>query len=458
MFKRLTRSTIAMFAMALTLIMPVAPAAAQAAGVVTPAVGTHPHAVATVSHKRVNHALRFSCQDRQLDDPTGIACLSPQSVRAAYGVDSLLNRGTTGEGRTIVIIDAFQNPFIRTDLALFDAAFDLPGTRLNIIAPDGLTPFDINDGNQVGWSAEIALDVQWAHAIAPGATIDLVLAKSNNDADINSATKFAVDHNLGDTISQSFGEAESCVSPADAAAQHRIFRRATSRKITLFASSGDQGAAQPNCDGTSFIKSASSPATDPLVTAVGGTNLVADTTSGAYISERAWSDRFSGCFPTNQFGCSGGGFSDAFRRPGFQSHAVRSRGRGVPDVAYNAGVDAGVLAHWGVGNILNGFAADNPNIFFIFGGTSAGSPQWAGLAALADQTGHHRIGSINDDLYKIGRSQRQSSAAFHDITTGNNNFDTITGFQARVGWDAVTGLGSPKANNLVPMLAHSGRD
>ena len=68
--------------------------------------------------------------------------------------------------------------------------------------------------------------------------------------------------------------------------------------------------------------------------------------------------------------------------------------------------------------------------------------------------GHERIGNINEELYKIGRSGRQSAAAFHDVTSGNNNFDTITGFQAGVGWDAVTGLGSPKANNLVPMLAH----
>jgi subtilase family serine protease len=117
-------------------------------------------------------------------------------------------------------------------------------------------------------------------------------------------------------------------------------------------------------------------------------------------------------------------------------------------------VDAGVLAHWGVGNILNGLAADNPAVFFIFGGTSAGSPQWAGLAALADQMGHHRVGSINQHLYSIGHSRRLNGAAFHDITTGNNNFGAITGFQAGIGWDAVTGLGSPKANNLVPMLAH----
>ncbi len=117
---------------------------------------------------------------------------SPQSIRAAYGVDSILAGGTDGTARTIVIVDAFSNPYIASDLSMFDATFGLPDPTLDIIAPDGLTLFDINDGNQVGWSGEISLDVEWAHAIAPGATIDLVLGKSNQDSDLNSATKYAV--------------------------------------------------------------------------------------------------------------------------------------------------------------------------------------------------------------------------------------------------------------------------
>jgi len=452
MFKRLTRSTLATIALASALAMPLAPAAAQASGFLTPAIGTHPHAVLVKKPKTVNHAAHFACQDRQIDTANGaIACRTPAQIQAAYGVDALLARGIMGSGRTIVIVDAFQNPEIRTDLAQFNAAFDLPDATLNIIAPDGLTPFDINDANQVGWSGEIALDVQWAHAIAPMATIDLVLAKSNNDADINSATRFAVDNNLGDVISQSFGEAESCANPADIAALSRIYKRADSRKITLFASSGDQGAAQPSCDGSSFIKSASWPAVDPSNTGVGGTNLIVNPATGAYQGERAWSDQFSGCFPPDQFGCSGGGFSAVFRRPGFQASTIKSRGRAVPDVAYNGGVDGGVLTHWGVGLETLGLPPDAP-LFFVFGGTSAGSPQWAGLTALADQLGHHRIGNINQELYQIARG-KNGAAAFHDVTTGNNNFDLVTGFQAGVGWDAVTGLGSPRANVLVPLLA-----
>ena len=120
---------------------------------------------------------------------------------------------------------------------------------------------------------EISLDVVWAHAIAPGANITLVLAKSDADADILSATKYAVDNHLGDVISQSFGENESCMDPSLLAQQHQVFADATMKNITIFASSGDEGAAQGTCDGSSLVQAASTPASDPLVTAVGGTEL-----------------------------------------------------------------------------------------------------------------------------------------------------------------------------------------
>ena len=149
----------------------------------------------------------------------------------------------------------------------------LPEHDLQVVAPDGVPAFDINDDNQVGWSAEISLDVQWAHAVAPGATILLVEAKSNEDTDILSATKYAVDHNLGDVISQSFGENESCVDPNLLKAQHAVFQAANAKGITLIASAGDSGAAELNCDGTNYLQAASSPASDPLVLGVGGTQL-----------------------------------------------------------------------------------------------------------------------------------------------------------------------------------------
>ncbi len=349
--------------------------------------------------------------------------------------------GPNGAGRTIAIVDAFQSPTIASDLATFNTVFGLSSPKLNIIAPDGLTPFDQNDGNQVGWAGEITLDVEYAHAIAPAATIDLVLAKSNNDADIFSAQKFVVDHNLGDTLSQSFGEAEQCMDPTINAATHQLFKKAAAEGITVFASSGDQGSAQPTCDGTSFMKAVSTPASDPLVTGVGGTILDANGVTGAYNNEVVWNE------PT--FGAAGGGgFSTMFKKPAFQRGTVQGAARGVPDISYNAAIIGGVLAVWST-------SGQGANLVFQFGGTSAGSPQWAGLAALADQFGHHRVGDINNALYQLGRTPL-SSHLFHDITVGDNTFHgpvTVPGFSATKGWDAASGIGSPKADVLVPVLA-----
>jgi subtilase family serine protease len=411
----------------------------------------------------------FGCQT----DPTAaLVCYSPEQIQKAYGIDKLQGRGVTGAGRTIVIIDAFQNPTMASDLAAFDSTFGLPDPTLNIIAPDGLTPFDPTNADMVGWAGEIALDVQWSHAVAPGAKIDLVLSKSDQDADILSATQYAVDHNLGDVISQSFGENENCVDPTIFKAQHAMFASAVAKGITLFASSGDEGAALPTCDGSSWVQAASSPADDPFVTGVGGTELIAapacrDATTlneipcarpakpaGTYESETALNEP-AGEFTEGNFS-TGGGFSDLFKRPDFQDgiHGISRSTRGVPDVAYTGAIGHGVLASCGA------CAGISTPVFFVFGGTSVGSPQWAGLTALADQLGHHRVGDINPALYALGRLG--SALTVHDVKKGNNTvteFDAtdspvdVAGFNAGPGWDATTGLGTPRADVLVPYLA-----
>jgi len=232
-------------------------------------VSVNPHRVP--AGKANGHV--FGCQTQTT--PGGIVCYSPEQIQNAYNITPLLKAGITGKGKTIVIIDAFQNPAMADDLAAFDAAFGLPAPNFTQVAPDGLTPFDDTDANQVGWAGEITLDVQWSHAVAPGANIVLVLAKSNQDADILSATKYAVDHRLGDVISQSFGENENCVDPKLLKDEHTVFANATRKHMTIFASSGDQGAAQQTCDGNSWTQVASSPASDTLVTGVGGTELLA---------------------------------------------------------------------------------------------------------------------------------------------------------------------------------------
>jgi subtilase family serine protease len=412
-------------------------------------------------------AAKFGCQ---MDHgPTAIRCNSPQMIYQSYGINDLLNHGITGKGHAIVIIDAFQNPLVTTDLQAFDTTFGLPAPVFNQIAPDGLTPFNPTDPAQVNFAGEITLDVQWAHAIAPAARIDLVLAKTDSDADILSATEFAINHNLGDVISQSFGENESCVDPALLKRGHADFVKATREHITLLASSGDEGAAFPTCGGLSWTQAVSTPASDPLVTAVGATELhntpdvaspgIANPPAGTYENEIALNQtnipinlRLPGNFST------GGGFSTLYHRPEYQEDVATQQGnhRGMPDIAFTGGINFGVLTACSI--CLPG----QPTVpFVVFGGTSVGSPNWAGLIALANQLAGHRLGFINASLYRISENDRLARAAFHDITIGNNtvtepdangNPVNVQGFNALPGWDATTGLGTPKANALLPIL------
>lgn len=401
----------------------------------------------------------FGCQTRPMDGSAGPRCYQAAQIQNAYNITPLLNRGINGTGRTIVIVDAYGSPTMAADLHDFDVAMGLPDPSFTQIAPAGAPPaFDPSSDNQIGWGVETSLDVEWAHATAPGAKIVLALAKSNEDADILATTKAVIDGNVGDVVSQSFGEAEACMDPALLAEQHALFASAVAKGITLIASSGDSGASQPVCDpnSTAALKAASTPASDPNVTGVGGTTLYADTTTGAYQRETTWTEPF-GCNPpavdSSDVNCSGGGFSSIYARPSYQSAMQKNPARGVPDVAYNAGSSGGVLVHIGFYLQLLGYGADDP-IFFIVGGTSAGTPQWAGLVADADQLGGHRMGNINPALYSIAQGKKQYAAALHDITVGTNDVAEIGGgYTAGPGWDAVTGLGSPNAANLLPLLA-----
>jgi subtilase family serine protease len=333
----------------------------------------------------------------------------PAQLRAAYNVPSDI----TGAGRTVVIIAAFQSPAVGTDLAAFDPSCGLPDAAKclsTMTTPDGSTPFSPSQGP---WFIEESTDVEWAHAIAPGAHLILVEAKTSDDPDILSATKFAIDNNLGDVISMSFSEAESCPSAAFLADEHAAFERATDKGITLVAASGNHGGLQRDCNG-SLVTAVGTPASDPLVTAVGGTDLTIDSSTDAYGSEAAWSG-------------SGGGFSSVYGRPSYQAPFNKDKARGVPDVAWHASPAHPTLI------IANG--KPRP-----MAGTSVATAEWAGVVALADQAAGHRLGSLNELLYHAAKSNGESDR-FHDISSGKR------------AWDAVTGLGTPDVANLVSWIA-----
>lgn len=411
----------------------------------------------------------FTCQLAGLSP--GVTCYDPYQIRHAYGIDALINAGLTGKGKTIVIVDAYQSPNIALQLNTFDSFYGLSGLNglgnpadpslgtFTQVAPDGLTPFVPGDPNMTGWAEEISLDVLWAHAMAPGANIVLVLAKSNQDPDILSATAYAVDHHLGNVISQSFGENESCVDPKLLAQEHLLFSKATLRGITLLASAGDSGSGQADCDNPDrLVRAVSSPASDPLVTAVGGTELHAarycltqagcDPTQnpapGTYQGEVVWNEFADG------FGGTGGGFSALVSQPFYQDALIRNKQRGVPDVSYSAAVLHGLLTYLNIPGLTSADGA-----YYLFGGTSAGSPQWAALIAIADQKTVYNLGFVNAGLYRIGQFRNHYSASFFDVTTGNNAVPAssgqpaIPGFSAGPGWDAATGLGSPNADQMV---------
>lgn len=420
-------------------------------------------ASATADHPAYN--LRV-CQVLNYPKVRG-SCYDPYQMRTAYGITPLIHNGYDGTGKSIDIIDAYNLSTLNIDVNGFDSYYGLPGTPsdqtagptfLHVYRPEGTVAND-----DYGWGGEIALDVQWAHAIAPGATVNLIEAKSNSDADLANALKWAVDRKIGDVVSMSFGENESCLSKTDANRWSEVLKAASVKDMTIFASSADQGAAQSTCDGTGWVKAVSSPANSPLVTAVGGTQLNAGgacfaafscTASsypysfGQYIGETAWNEDLGDSWST------GGGFSQIFGRPFFQDGTVSSAGRAMPDIAYNAGIYSGVLVEY-LGQQ-----------FYRFGGTSAGSPQWAAITAIMDQKTGHDLGQINPALYRLGNpaSANYCAACFQDVTTGNNtvhetNADgttaNITGYNAGSGWDATTGFGSPNVANLSTALPNA---
>jgi len=377
----------------------------------------------------------------------GLACYTPALIRKAYDIPA----GWTGKGQRIVIVDAYGSPTVRQDLDVFSQTFGLPKADLNVYYPGGAPQTSTaHKGQPLGWAGETSLDVQWAHAIAPDATINLVVAPNNYGNALNVAVKYAVDHDLGDVLSMSYGADEAAIKGKGNNLQlqqsHANFAAAAAKGISLVASSGDDGASN---GGPALA--AGYPASDPLVTAVGGTNLFASDT-GAYEGETVWGDQAS-CAVHEPFGCTlgpigatGGAPSTIFPAPAYQAAVNGNPMRTTSDVSYNASVYTSVFVYVGFN------ANPDDNGFYFYGGTSSGSPQWAAIGALADQQAGHRLGQLNPALYAIGAGATHA-LAFHDVTSGNNAWDG-PGLDAKAGYDDPTGLGSPDVSNLVGQLVH----
>jgi|GEM_PF-1078092 len=329
---------------------------------------------------------------------------TPSEIRQAYGISSLTGNGA---GQTIAIVDAYDNPNVWSNLQAFDAKYGLSDPTFVKVNQKGSTtslPTKNSD-----WGLEIALDVEWAHAVAPGAKIVLVEANSDSLSNLLTAVKYA--SSVASVVSISWGASEF-----SSETQYDSYFSTTG--VTYVVSSGDTG-------GMTIW-----PAVSPKVVSVGGTTLKISSSGSnvySYTSETGWSG-------------SGGGYSQYEKEPTWQ-YTVQSTGRrSTPDVSYDANSSTGFAVY-----DTYGYSG-----WLVVGGTSAGAPQWAGIFAIVNQgRGAKAIANAASDLYALDTTTYYSTD-FYDVTSGSAGR-----YKAGTGYDLVTGLGSPKASSLVSMLIAS---
>ncbi len=371
-----------------------------------------------------------SDQAASLGSPTTISgsivptCYSPQQIEQAYGLNQIpLN----GAGQTIAIVAAFADPDITNDLIQFDAywrglGYKLPDPpSLRVVGQSGGAPPPITDptGN---WELEQSADVELAHAIAPGANILLVEANTASSPDLFAAVNYARNQPGVSVVSMSWGQPQSA---GESTYDGILTTPAGHTGITFVAGSGDSSYA-------------AYPAASPKVLGVGGTILYLNS-SGNYGSEDAWSGSGGGpsltgeLQPSYQKGVVPASMSTVYSIAG-SSESVRT----IPDVSYNAGSTVAVYDSFDT--------TGGP--WIGFGGTSAGTPQWAALIALADQgRAQEGMASLDGASQTLPLLYHLPSSAFHDITLGSN-----AEYSAGPGYDLVTGLGSPVGNQVVAGL------
>jgi len=372
--------------------------------------------------------------------------LSPAQLRMAYDLGPLLRDGIDGKGQTIVIVDPFGTPAIYRDLAVFDKQFGLPAPpSLRVIQPAGPVPPYRRTVSRSLSAGETILDVEAAHVMAPGASILLAeTPAAENEGrsgfpQIVTAEEYVIRHHLGGVISQSFGATEQTFRSGSALRQLRgayLLAARPGYQVTVLAATGDVGAAGMTYGMNSYFRTPAVdwPASDPLVTAVGGTQLDLTRAGTSRRPDVAWND-------------GGGGRSAVFARPAYQDGVagIAGQDRGIPDVSMDASCASGMDVY---GN--DGGSAADPAAWSVACGTSLATPLFAGIVALADQEAGHPLGLINPALYRMAAAHDRGIV---DITRGDNTFESVHGFRARRGYDLASGLGTINAAYFVPELA-----
>jgi subtilase family serine protease len=426
---------------------------------------------------------------------------APGDIKTAYDITPLYGAGVTGSGQSITIVG--QSAVQQADLANFQNATGLTANSPTLfLVPNSGTSTVEADGDE----AESDLDLEWSDAIAPGATINFVYVGNNQNYSAFDSIQYAIDEKIGTIISSSYGECEaylpqstlgsgSLVEPA----LETAFEQATTQGQTVVAAAGDQGSTDCNeygGPGTSPALTATDttiavdyPASSPYVTGMGGTEInqsnAAYSTVGEgyweadsgtsdivnsvlqYIPEVVWNDDSS----QNGLSASGGGASALFTKPSWQTGVpgIPADGqRDVPDLAlYGSPNFPGYLfcssdtSAWNSGqesSCSSGFEDSATLDLTAAGGTSFDAPIFSGMLALINEKQNYTTGQglINPALYTLASNSATYAAAFHDITSGNNDCSagstwcgsTTGGFSAGVGYDQVSGLGSIDASVL----------
>jgi subtilase family serine protease len=433
---------------------------------------------------------------------------SPSEVRTAYGLNAVYQAGLDGTGETIVITDAYGSATIAQDAALFSQVYWLPPVNLQIVKAPGL--FHNPHGVARTWDIETTLDVEWAHAIAPGANIVLVLATDHTSLVEN--INYAVVHRLGNTISNSWGSDEGLGNPAQFIGLNRILQMAAAQGIDVNFSTGDFGdeSFPPNFPGGVGFITVQFPASSPFATGVGGTSLALNPDNSIKF-QTGWGTNLTRIADISPSGGTvlddnppvvpplndpalglgfqsgaGGGESLTFAQPSFQSGFVPAGNRMVPDIGWLADPFTGVEFIQTIDGV--------PSVGVI-GGTSLACPMFSGLMAIAAQKAGHPlgqaaplvyglpasavtdiipVGSANnvtgsidgnpvsaDDLAKTGvfdgpptlfNTTTYYSALYNSPFSTRwfvITFGTDTSLTTSAGWDNVTGVGTPNGLNFI---------
>ncbi|HEY6927566.1 MAG TPA: S53 family peptidase, partial [Steroidobacteraceae bacterium] len=383
----------------------------------------------------IQHAFTVPPTNSRCLEALGVHCYGPPQFAAAYNLTPLHRAHIDGRGTTIVIVDAFGSPTIQNDLHQFDQDYGLPDPpSLQILQPVGTPPpFDVTSSDMVNWAFETTLDVEYAHAFAPGAKIVLVetpVSETEGEQgfpEIVSAENYVINHNIGDVISQSFGATEETFpSKLSILLLRGALINAALHGVTVLAASGDFGATDFELNLSDLYPTPvnSWPSSDPLVTSVGGTQLLLDDAGNRLAPDVVWNDGF---------GAGGGGVSSVFPRPLFQT-SVRplvGRSRGTPDISMSAAVDGSALVYT---SFLPGGAG-----YYLIGGTSEATPELAGIVAMATQLAGHRLGLLGNKLYGLSRRNlvdvTQGDNSFGPFKNSDGNTYTVVGYPALPGYD-----------------------